>query len=48
MASTPQTASPSPAVLPAKTRNFGSIEVRSDQIISLEPGNPLRPAGIYG
>lgn len=38
MASTPQTASPSPAVLPAKTRNFGSIEVRSDQIISLEPG----------
>ncbi len=38
MASSPQTTSPDPAVFPVKTRNFGSIEVRSDQIIYLEPG----------
>lgn len=38
MASNPHTTSPDPAVFSAKTRNFGSIEVRSDQIIYLEPG----------
>ena len=38
MASNPQTTSPDPAVLTAKTRNFGLIEVRSDQVIYLEPG----------
>ncbi len=36
-ASKPQTSS-EPAVLAVKTRNFGSLEVRSDQIIYLEPG----------
>ena len=38
MVSNPQTSSPDPAVFSVKTRNFGSIEVRSDQIIYLEPG----------
>jgi flagellar assembly factor FliW len=38
MASNPQTTSPDTAIFPVKTRNFGSIEVRSDQIINLEPG----------
>jgi len=38
MAANPQTTPADPAVFPAKTRNFGSIEVRSDQIIYLEPG----------
>jgi flagellar assembly factor FliW len=38
MASNPQITSPDPGVYPVKTRNFGSIGVRSDQIISLEPG----------
>ena len=38
MVSHPQTTSPDPAVFTAKTRNFGSIEVRSDQIIYLDPG----------
>lgn len=34
----PQTNSPDMAVLTVSTRNFGSIEVRQDQIINLEPG----------
>jgi flagellar assembly factor FliW len=38
MASNPQTRSPATAIFPVKTRNFGPIEVRSDQIIYLEPG----------
>lgn len=38
MAPSPQTTSPEPVVFPVKTRNFGSINVRSDQIIYLEPG----------
>jgi flagellar assembly factor FliW len=38
MASDPQTTSTGPAVFTTKTRNFGSIEVRSDQIIYLDPG----------
>ncbi len=38
MASNPQTTTPDPDVFTTKTRNFGSIEVRSDQIIYLEPG----------
>lgn len=38
MASYPQTTLPDPGVFPVKTRNFGSINVRSDQIIYLEPG----------
>ena len=38
MALNPQTTSPDPGVFPVKTRNFGSIQVRSDQIIYLEPG----------
>jgi flagellar assembly factor FliW len=38
MASNPQTTSSDTAIFPVKTRNFGSIEVRSDQIIYLEPG----------
>jgi flagellar assembly factor FliW len=38
MASNPQTTSPDPAVFTVSTRNFGSIEVRSDQIIYLDPG----------
>jgi flagellar assembly factor FliW len=38
MASNLQTTSPDPAVFTANTRNFGSIEVRSDQIIYLDPG----------
>jgi flagellar assembly factor FliW len=38
MAPNSQIISPDPAVFSLKTRNFGSIEVRSDQIIYLEPG----------
>jgi flagellar assembly factor FliW len=38
MASNSPVISPNPAVFSLKTRNFGSIEVRSDQIINLEPG----------
>jgi flagellar assembly factor FliW len=38
MVANPQTRPSDMAVFPAKTRNFGSIEVRSDQIIYLEPG----------
>jgi|WetSurMetagenome_2_1015567.scaffolds.fasta_scaffold14999_5 flagellar assembly factor FliW len=38
MASNLQTTSPDPAIFSVKTRNFGSIEVRSDQIIYLDPG----------
>ncbi len=38
MASNTQIISPDPPVFSLKTRNFGSIEVRSDQIIYLEPG----------
>ena len=38
MASNLQTTSPDPGVFPVKTRNFGSIKVRSDQIIFLQPG----------
>jgi len=38
MASNLQTTSTDPAVFSVKTRNFGSINVRSDQIIYLEPG----------
>lgn len=38
MASNSQIISPDPAVFSLKTRNFGSIEVRADQIIYLEPG----------
>jgi len=38
MASNLQATSSDPAVITAKTRNFGSIEVRSDQIIYLDPG----------
>jgi flagellar assembly factor FliW len=38
MATNSQIVSPEPAVFSLKTRNFGSIEVRSDQIIYLEPG----------
>jgi len=38
MVSNLQTTSPDPAVLSVSTRNFGSIEVRSDQIIYLDPG----------
>lgn len=38
MAANLQTTSPDPAVFSVKTRNFGSIEVLSDQIIYLEPG----------
>jgi flagellar assembly factor FliW len=38
MAPNPQTTSPDPAVMSIETRNFGSIEVRSDQIITLDPG----------
>jgi flagellar assembly factor FliW len=38
MASSPQTTPSDPAVFPVKTRNFGSINVRSDQIIYLDPG----------
>jgi flagellar assembly factor FliW len=38
MASNSQIISPDPAVFSLKTRNFGSIEVRSDQIIYLDPG----------
>jgi flagellar assembly factor FliW len=38
MVSNAQPTSPDQAVLTAKTRNFGSIEVRSDQIINLDPG----------
>ncbi len=38
MASNLQTTSPDPAIFSVRTRNFGSIEVRSDQIIYLDPG----------
>jgi flagellar assembly factor FliW len=38
MASNLQTNSSDPVVFSVKTRNFGSINVRSDQIIYLEPG----------
>jgi flagellar assembly factor FliW len=38
MASNSQIISPDPAVFSLKTRNFGYIEVRADQIIYLEPG----------
>jgi flagellar assembly factor FliW len=38
MAPNSQIISPDPAVFSLRTRNFGSIEVRSDQIIYLEPG----------
>ncbi len=38
MASNPQTTSSGPTVISIETRNFGSIEVRSDQIITLDPG----------
>ena len=38
MASHPQTTTPDPAFFTIKTRNFGSIEVQSDQIIYLNPG----------
>ena len=38
MASNLQTTSPDPGIFPVKTRNFGTINVRSDQIISLQPG----------
>lgn len=38
MAPNPQTAPPDPAVISVETRNFGSVEVRSDQIITLDPG----------
>jgi flagellar assembly factor FliW len=38
MATNLQTTSSDMTVFPAKTRNFGSIQVRSDQIIFLEPG----------
>jgi flagellar assembly factor FliW len=38
MVSNLQTTPPDPAVLTVSTRNFGSIEVRSDQIIYLDPG----------
>jgi flagellar assembly factor FliW len=38
MASNAQITSPDQALLTAQTRNFGSIEVRPDQVISLDPG----------
>lgn len=38
MASNTQITSPDPGVLSLETRNFGSIEVRPDQVITLEPG----------
>ena len=38
MAANPQSTSSDPVAFSANTRNFGSIEVRSDQIIYLEPG----------
>jgi len=38
MAPNAQTTSPDPAVFPVETQKFGSINVRSDQIIYLEPG----------
>jgi flagellar assembly factor FliW len=38
MVSNVQPTSPDQAIVTAKTRNFGSIEVREDQIIHLDPG----------
>jgi len=38
MATHPQTTSPDPASFTIRTRNFGAIEVQSDQIIYLDPG----------
>jgi flagellar assembly factor FliW len=38
MASNLQTTSPDPGGFPVKIRNFGSINVRPDQIIFLQPG----------
>jgi flagellar assembly factor FliW len=38
MAANVQTTSPEPGIFSVKTRNFGSLEVRSDQILCLQPG----------
>ncbi len=38
MPPSPQTTTPDLAVLTVRTRNFGPIDVRQDQIIYLEPG----------